>query len=90
MFTINFTTKFKKDFKVVTNRRYNLLLLEEVIDHLVDTGTVPPKYKPHKLTGTFSDTWECHIKSDWLLLWIVDGQNKEIWLVATGTHSDLF
>lgn len=90
MFTIHYTKKFRKDFKVVSNRKYNLLLLEEVIGHLVETGTVPPKYKPHKLTGNFSDTWECHIKSDWLLLWIVDEQNEEIWLVATGTHSDLF
>ena len=90
MFTIHYTSRFKKDFKVITNRKYNLLLLEEVISYLVDTGTVPLKFKPHKLTGNFSDTWEGHIKPDWLLLWIVDEPNREIWLTGTGTHADLF
>jgi len=90
MFSLHYTTKFKKDFKVISSRKYNLSLLEEVINHLTETGTVPSKNKPHKLAGKYSDTWECHIKPDWLLLWTVDEPIGEIWLIGTGTHSDLF
>jgi mRNA interferase YafQ len=53
-------------------------------------GTLPKKFLPHKLSGQYKDNWECHIKPDWLLIWNIDDQANEIWLVRTGTHSDLF
>ena len=31
---------------------------------------------------------ECHIESDWLLIWKAD--SKAVYLTRTGTHSDLF
>jgi len=90
MFQINYTTKFKKDFKVISKRNYDLKLLKQIIALLTETGTVPEKYLPHKLKGKYNDNMECHIQPDWLLIWIVDEENNEIWLVRTGTHSDLF
>ncbi len=90
MFEIYFTSKFKKDYKTVSRRKYNLRLLEKVITELNETGTVDAKFNPHKLSGKYSDCWECHIKGDWLLIWITDENRNEIWLTGTGTHSDLF
>jgi mRNA interferase YafQ len=90
MFEIHYTSNFKKSFKVISKRGYNMKLLQQVISFLEDTGTIPERYKPHKLSGDYSDTWECHIKADWLLLWLIDEDKREIWLIATGTHSDLF
>ncbi len=90
MFQIHYTTKFKKDFKVITRRNYDLMLLKNIIASLVETGSVPEKHLPHKLTGNYAGDVECHIKPDWLLIWNIDEVNKEIWLVRTGTHSDLF
>lgn len=90
MFQIHYTTRFKKDFKVISKRNYDLQLLKQVITLLSETGTVPEKHLPHQLKGKYSDSMECHIQPDWLLIWIIDKQNNEIWLIRTGTHSDLF
>jgi mRNA interferase YafQ len=90
MFTFKFTTKFKKDFKLCVKRNYDLSFLESMFEHLSNNGTVPSKYKPHKLSGNFTDCWECHIKQDWLLIWRIDANEKIVELVRTGTHSDLF
>ena len=90
MFQINYTSKFKKDFKAISRRNYDLQLLKQIIAYLAETGTVPEKYLSHKLKGKYSDCWECHLQADWLLIWIIDEQNNEIWLTRTGTHSDLF
>lgn len=57
---------------------------------LESAGTLPPKYKPHKLRGNFTNHLECHIQPDWLLIWVCDKENKGIQLIRTGTHSDLF
>ena len=90
MFQINYTTKFKKDFKVISKRKYDLSLLRQIVILLTETGTVPEKYLSHKLKGKYNDSLECHILPDWLLIWTIDEQNNEIWLIRTGTHSDLF
>ena len=40
------------------------------VAHLLEiNGTLPTKYKPHKLKGNYKDCWECHIQPDWLLIW---------------------
>jgi mRNA interferase YafQ len=56
----------------------------------IEDGNVPEIYKPHKLSGTYSGFWECHVKPDWLLIYEVDEQEKLVILTRTGTHADLF
>ena len=46
------------------------------------------RHRPHRLSGQWSQFWECHIEPDWLLIW--DRQGDAVVLVRTGTHSDLF
>lgn len=29
-----------------------------------EKGTLPPKYRQHKLTGKYTGCWECHIQLD--------------------------
>ncbi|WP_227665327.1 type II toxin-antitoxin system YafQ family toxin [Magnetococcus marinus] len=50
---------------------------------------LPADFVPHRLTGNWDGCWECHIESDWLLIW-VDEQEETIILTRLGTHSDLF
>jgi mRNA interferase YafQ len=68
----------------------NLDLINKVFELLELTGTLPPKYKLHKLSGHYSGFLECHIQNDWLLVWVKNEDKKEIVLTRTGTHSDLF
>jgi len=51
MLTIRFSTKFKKDYKLVKKRGYDIILLEEVLDILCSEQPLPPKYRDHNLTG---------------------------------------
>ncbi len=90
MYSISYTRGFEKDIKRIKKREYNTKILFEVIKTLEETGTVPAKLKPHKLSGNFKDCWECHVKSDWLLIWRKSDNKSEIQLIRTGTHSDLF
>ena len=78
MYQIQFTSKFKKDFKLISKRKYDLPLLKMIIVMLTETGTVTQKYLPHKLVGKYKDCMECHVMSDWLLIWIIDEVNNEI------------
>jgi mRNA interferase YafQ len=89
-YTIAFTNQFKKEAKLCKKRNYDISLLEEVMLLLRAKGELPAKYKPHILSGNYNGYWECHIKSDWLLIWLQDEKAQEITLVRTGTHSDLF
>jgi len=66
------------------------LELESVVRLLTETGELDAKYKPHKLKGKYIGLWECHIQSDWLLVWDQNDGIKLITLMRTGTHSDLF
>jgi len=89
-FSIEFSSQFKKDAKTCKKRSYDIFLLEEVLILLRETGKLPAKYKPHTLSGNYKGYWECHIKPDWLLIWLQDNKEKIIYLERTGTHSDLF
>jgi mRNA interferase YafQ len=90
MYEIIFTNQFKKDYKLCEKRGLKIELLDNLLIELATTGTLPKKNKAHLLSGNLSNHWECHIKADWLLIWLQDDVKKSITLVATGTHSDLF
>ena len=90
MYTISFSNKFKKDYKLCLKRGYDISKLEEVINLLAKNGKLPAKYKPHVLKGNYEGLWECHIKPDWLLIWLQDDKELTLLLINTGTHSDLF
>jgi len=84
------TNTFIKGLKRCTKRGYDTSLLREVIALLAESGTLPPKYKPHKLTGNFAGAWECHIRPDWLLIWEQNDKELILLFTNTGTHADLF
>ncbi|RGS44531.1 type II toxin-antitoxin system YafQ family toxin, partial [Segatella copri] len=50
----------------------------------------PPEYKPHKLSGQYAGSWECHIMPDWLLIWKQYNDELVLVMTNTGSHSDVF
>jgi len=90
MYNTIYSNSFNKDFKICIKRKYNMELLREAMKLLENNGKLPEKYKPHKLSGNYEGVWECHIKSDWLLIWKQNDMLKTISFIGTGTHSDLF
>jgi mRNA interferase YafQ len=90
MYIVETTGQFEKDYKRCKKRGCKLELLHKLFKELAETGTTPTATRPHKLKGNYNGLWECHIESDWLLVWSIDIKAKVISLARTGTHSDLF
>ncbi|MDR1001486.1 MAG: type II toxin-antitoxin system YafQ family toxin [Clostridiales bacterium] len=89
MLTINYSTRFKKDYKLVKKRGYDIGLLEEVLEILCAEQPLPQKYRDHALTGNYDGHRECHITPNWLLIYEVAGDGLILYLTRTGTHSDV-
>jgi mRNA interferase YafQ len=79
---------FKKDFKRINKRGFEIKKLSKVIQLLRKTETLDKKYKPHKIIGEYKDYMECHIEPDWLLVYKTN--ENLVTLYRTGSHSDLF
>jgi mRNA interferase YafQ len=90
MYNIQYTNRFKKDYRLCKKRSLNIELLKEVIAILEATGTLPPQYKSHPLKGKFQGFMECHIQSNWLLVWQQNDKELILLFTNTGTHADLF
>lgn len=90
MLTIRYEATFRKDFKRIVKRGYDIRLLEEVIEILASGNLLPEKYKDHKLSGDYKDFRECHITPDWLLIYQINDNELILYLTRTGTHRDLF
>ena len=88
MRTIHRTSQFKKDVKQMGKRGKKFEDFKVVLSKLVEGETQEAKYRDHILSGQYKGTRECHIEPDWLLIY--EATDKELFLVRTGTHSDLF
>ena len=89
-YRVTTTNTFLKGVERCIKRGYDTALLREVITLLAESGTLPPKYKTHRLTGNFAGAWECHIRPDWLLIWEQNDTELVLLFTNTGTHADLF
>ncbi len=94
MFTLKIVTKAKKDLKRLKKRSISdFNLTQNFIKELVKTGYegIPIKHKPHRLIGNYQNCYECHIKTDLLLIWTEEHEEINIIeIIRVGTHSDLF
>ena len=90
MYHIKFTTAYKKSYKRIKKRGLDTTLLDKVVDTLRQGKVLPPKYHDHILSGNFNGFHECHIKPDWLLIYLIEDDILTLTLVNTGSHSDLF
>lgn len=83
-----YTKQFSKDVKRSKKRGKRIKKLKEIMSLLIEKKSLPAKNKDHKLVGDFAECRECHIESNWLLIYKVKGEH--IFFIRTGTHSDLF
>ena len=90
MLDIQYSARFKKDYKAIQKRGYDRKRLQEVISLLAEEKPLPPKYQDHALIGNYKGCRECHIAPDWLLIYQIKDDELVLLLIRTGTHSDLF
>ena len=90
-YKINTTRRFDKAVKKCISRGYDISKLHKAMLLLESEGVLPQSYNPHKLKGyKGNNVWECHLESDWLLVWEQYDNVVVLLMVSTGTHSDLF
>ena len=90
MLTIKYHTMFKKDFKRIKKRGYDISRLEKKDELLANEVPLPEQFKDHNLSGNYNGFRECHIAPDWLLIYQVNNNELVLVLSRTGSHSDLF
>ena len=89
-YRIKATKRFQKDVKRCVKRGLPMEKFKRVIKLIEETGKLPSEYRPHKLTGQYAGSWECHIMPDWLLVWEQYDDELVLVMTNTGSHSDLF
>lgn len=89
MLTLVTTTQFRKDYKRIKKRGYDLSRLEKVIDTLLAEKPLEKQYRDHSLTGSYAGFRECHILPDWLFIYAIQRDTLILTASCTGTHSDL-
>lgn len=66
--------------------------MRAVVKELMNDRPLHPKHRDHELSGEYAGVRECHIESDWLLIYDKEGALKggSLKLIRTGSHSELF
>ena len=88
MLAVRATTRFKKDVKKAACQQKDMQKLGDAIDLLQAERALREHNRDHALTGNYVGHRECHISSDWLLIY--QTTDTELILVRTGSHSELF
>ncbi len=88
MRTITYSPILKKDQARMARRGKDGEKLVGAVFILATNGILPIQYRAHKLRGEYAGNWECHLESDWLLIYMITSET--VLVVRTGTHADLF
>jgi len=82
------TNTFKRSYKKIRLSDEEELAYIDVAYNLLCDNKLLEKYKDHQLIGNMKDFKECHIKSDLLLIYMIEDNTLK--LVDIGSHSELF
>ena len=88
MFQPVYTKQFARDVKNARKRGKNLDKFKIIATTLLQGDTLDTIHRDHKLIGNYSGRRECHIESDWLLIYKVN--ENIVVFERMGSHSDLF
>jgi len=89
-YKLEYTNTMKKNLKLMQKRGKNMSKMTEVLEILITGEPLPQHYNDHALSGNYANYRECHIESDWLLIYKIENERLTLVLSRTGTHSDLF
>lgn len=87
MYQVKFTTAYKKAYKLMKKRGLDISLLDNAVDLLRQGRQLDERYRDHGLTGNFAGFRECHVKPDWLLIYLIEDDILTLTLIDTGSHS---
>jgi len=83
-----YTKQFERDVKRAQRRGKDLEKFKTVARVLLSGQPLDPLHRDHRLVGNYEGRRDCHLESDWLLIYQIDGER--LVFERMGTHSDLF
>lgn len=91
-YEIIMTSAFKKELKNLKKRNKDLSKLTEIVNKLANDEKLDLKKRDNSLVNNlrFQNCRECHIEPDWLLVYKKNYDELILFLIETGSHSDLF
>lgn len=91
MLEVRYLNSFKRDYKRIKKRGYDMSKLADIIRRLASQIPLPERFHDHPLKGKgFKGCRECHIEPDWLLVYRIIENELLLELLYTGAYSDLF
>lgn len=91
MRTIEYTTRFRKDYKREVKGRHRGTLpadLSALVESLAGDAALDARFRDHALTGEWKDHRDCHLKPDLVLIYRKP-DDQTLQLVRLGSHSEL-
>lgn len=92
MRTIEWTARFKRDYKREAKGKYSLALADEllaVLDTLSRDQALDQRCRDHGLNGEWIGCRDCHVKPDLILIYEKPDEARLV-LMRLGSHSELF
>jgi len=83
-----YTRQFERDVRRAKRRNKNLDKFKILACTLLAGEAPDAIHRDHALLGDYAGRRECHIESDWLLIYKVE--ETQIVFERMGTHADLF
>lgn len=83
-----YTKQFEKDLKRCLKRNKKMEKFKLVAESLLAGEKLDAIHRDHKLIGNFVGRRECHLESDWLLVYKLE--EGRVIFERMGSHSDLF
>lgn len=94
MYELILSTKFKRDIRKLDRQGKDIKKVDDLLkDYLSKGKDLPPECRDHPLYGNWQDHREFHIggkRSDWVVIYKKSQKEKMIYLIRTGSHSELF
>ena len=88
MYTPVYTKQFEQDIKRSKRRGKNLEKFKIIARALLAGEPLDAIHRDHRLVGNYAGRRECHLESDWLLIYKTE--ESRLVFERIGAHSDLF
>ena len=88
MYAPVYTRQFGRDLKLAVRRGKNIDKFKIIACSLLTGQPLDPIHRDHRLVGNYAGRRDCHIESDWLLIYKIE--ERRLIFERMGTHSDLF
>ena len=90
-YEVQYTNLFKKQYKKVLKQGKDKEKFLKILGMLANGESLDEKYKDHALIDNkyFKNCRECHITPDWLLVYKYIENELILFLIQTGSHSEV-